>query len=197
MIKDVADLFAAEGEGAREVVEELRLETKDALDLAISEVPEGSARERYRYAKECILPLLLNIEDPGECNAAVSDVAEALGLGKKDLQKALSTIEETREEGQEEPKEEAEGESLAPEPGTERYERATELLECPDILLKFAENMERLGHVGESKNKQLAFVCAVSAKAGRPIQPSTHAQSSSGKNFLWDKTLDFCPPRRS
>ena len=53
--------------------------------------------------------------------------------------------------------------------------------------------MERLGHVGDTKNKKLAFVCAVSAKAGRPIQPSTHAQSASGKNFLWDKTIEFLP----
>ena len=53
--------------------------------------------------------------------------------------------------------------------------------------------MQRLGHVGEPRNKRLAFVCAVSAKAGYPIQPSTHAQSSAGKNALWDTTLSLLP----
>lgn len=61
-------------------------------------------------------------------------------------------------------------------------------------MRKAAEDMERLGHVGEPGNKQLAFVCAVSARAGAPLQPSTHAQSSAGKNFLWDSVLSLLPP---
>ena len=69
-----------------------------------------------------------------------------------------------------------------------------ELLRSPDLLLEAAQAMERLGHVGELNNKQLAFVCAVSARAGTPIQPSTHAQSSSGKNFLWDSVLSLLSP---
>jgi ElaB/YqjD/DUF883 family membrane-anchored ribosome-binding protein len=43
-IKDVADLFAAEGEEAKKTIEKLREQAKDALDLALSEVPEGSQR---------------------------------------------------------------------------------------------------------------------------------------------------------
>jgi DNA primase len=34
----------------------------------------------------------------------------------------------------------------------------------------------------------------VSARSGKPIQPSTHAQSSAGKNFLWDTALSLLPP---
>jgi hypothetical protein len=191
MIKDVADLFAAEGEGAKEIIEGLRNRSKDALDVAVAESPEGSARERYRYAREHLFPLLLRLEDPGERSAALNDVAEALSLPKRELRKAFSKFEE---EVREELEEERGEHDLAPEPGSERYERAIELLECPDVLRKVAEDMERLGHVGETNTKQLAFVCALSAKAGSPIQPSTHAQSSSGKNFLWDRILGFFPP---
>jgi hypothetical protein len=68
------------------------------------------------------------------------------------------------------------------------------LLRCPDMLLRVAQDMERLGHIGEPTNKRLAFVCAVSAMAGNPIQPSTHAQSSAGKNFLWGTVLSLVPP---
>jgi hypothetical protein len=51
-----------------------------------------------------------------------------------------------------------------------------------------------LGHVGEWANKKLAFACAVSARAQLPVQPSTHAQSSAGKNYLWDTALSLIPP---
>jgi hypothetical protein len=52
--KDVADLFAAEGEGARKVIEELKEGAIDALGVAISEAPPratpsgGSGTSRRR-----------------------------------------------------------------------------------------------------------------------------------------------------
>jgi hypothetical protein len=47
--------------------------------------------------------------------------------------------------------------------------------------------------VGEQASKKLALICALSARAGSPIQPSTHAQSSAGKNALWDSVLSLLP----
>ncbi len=63
-------------------------------------------------------------------------------------------------------------------------------------LLELREFCERQGHelVGEHVPKKLAFVCGISARAGYPIQPSTHAESSTGKNFLWDTALALLPP---
>jgi hypothetical protein len=85
---------------------------------------------------------------------------------------------------------EAEGStSISPE----RHDRALELLESPDILEEAARDMVRLGHVGERSTKKLALICALSAKSGKPIQPSTHAQSSAGKNALWDAALSLLP----
>ena len=75
----------------------------------------------------------------------------------------------------------------------ERYEAAMELLRSEDILEKAATDIMRLGHVGEWPNKKLAFVSSVSARAGCPIQPSTHAASAAGKNELWNKTLSLLP----
>jgi hypothetical protein len=84
----------------------------------------------------------------------------------------------------------------APEEGSKRREAAMELLQNPRLLARAAVDIKRLGHVGEGRNKQLAFVCAISARAGVPIQPSTHAQSSAGKNYLWDTVLSLFPPEK-
>jgi hypothetical protein len=48
MIEDAADLFAVEGEQAKDTLEEMKSEARDALGLLLSEAPEGSQRERYR-----------------------------------------------------------------------------------------------------------------------------------------------------
>src|SRR5918999_712173 len=198
-MKDMADLFAAEGEEAREILEGLKEQAKDALGVAASEAPaEGDFLGRYRHFKERELPLIMRLEDPGERRAVLEDIARAHDLKVSDLRKALSAAEKRTEEeaaAQEDHEGgDAQDEALAPEPGTERHEKALTLLQCPDMLLRVAQDMERLGHIGEANNKRLAFVCAVSAMAGYPIQPSTHAQSSAGKNFLWGTVLSLVPP---
>jgi hypothetical protein len=196
-IKDAADLFAAEGEEAHEILEKLKDKAQDALGLAVSEAPsEGDTLAHYRHFKEKELPLILRLEDPGERRAVLEDIAKAHDLKVSDLRKVLSAAEMRAEETAAQENHEgrdAQDEVLAPEPGTERHERAMHLLECPDILKKAAQTMQRLGHVGEPRNKRLALVCAISAMAGYPIQPSTHAQSSAGKNALWDATLSLLP----
>lgn len=197
MRKDFADAFAAEGQAAKERLERLKDQAVDALDLAISEAQEGSTAQKdnlktYKFTKEQILPLLLCLEDEGERDAALKDVAGKLKLTIKPLRKALMALEESEQEetGQEES---TRTEELAPQPGTKRYERAMELLTSSDILEKASEDMQFLEQVGEFTTKRLALICAVSAKSGRPIQPSTHAQSSAGKNALWDMTLSLLP----
>jgi hypothetical protein len=80
-----------------------------------------------------------------------------------------------------------------PEPGSERHKAAMRILLAVDVLELAAKAMYRLGHVGEWANKKLAFACAVSARAQLPVQPSTHAQSAAGKNYLWDTALDLVP----
>jgi hypothetical protein len=95
----------------------------------------------------------------------------------------------------EEDDEEEEGVQVhAPEEGTDEYDAAMEVLRSGNILEEAAKTMLRLGHVGEWDNKKLAFVSAVSARAQLPVQPSTHAQSSAGKNYLWDTVLSLVPP---
>jgi DNA primase len=183
-LKDVADLFRARGEAARGVLERLRARAVDALDLALPEVADGSARARYRYAKETVLPLLCQLEDEGERDAAIQDTANGLDLKVGQLRSALASLERQEMGPEEEPDLRVEG---------ERRERALKLLEEPDFLDRAVDDTARLGHVGEQVTKKLALICAVSARSGNPIQPSTHAQSSAGKNALWDTVLSLLP----
>jgi DNA primase len=190
-LKDVADLFRARGEDARVVLEGLRAGADDALSLELSDAPKGSnSLGAYRTAKDRILPLLLRLEDEGERDAALHDVAGQLKLSIKPMRKALAGLVQHPGETQEEERVEAED---TPRPGTKRYEQAIELLEDRRLLSRAASDMKRLGHVGEFAAKKLALICAVSARSGKPIQPSTHAQSAAGKNFLWDTTLSLLP----
>jgi putative DNA primase/helicase len=87
--KDVADLFAVEGENARAMLEALKARAVDALDLALVEAPKGSTRERWRYANDRVLPLLLKLVDEGERHAAIDDTAKALALKASDLKRAV------------------------------------------------------------------------------------------------------------
>jgi hypothetical protein len=104
MIKDViADVYAAKGEGARGILEGLKSEARDALDLALAEAPEDSKNQnRYRWAREHVLPLLLRIEDPEERYATLDDVADARSLKVSNLQKALSKMEGDLDEPEDE-----------------------------------------------------------------------------------------------
>jgi len=141
MIKDVAELFAVEGEGARQILEELRGKAKDGLALSISEAPPSSnTLGQYRYFKAEQLPLLMRLEDPAERRAALEDIADAQSLKVNNLQKALAAAEkEVREAAANGSKNEEspEEESFAPEPNTQAatlvsYAEDAELFRTPD-----------------------------------------------------------------
>lgn len=89
--KDVADLFESRGDEAKQVLESLKADAKDALDLAIADAPNGSTRDRYRYARDEVLPLIIRLDDEGERNAAIEDAAAGLKLKASELRKTLKT----------------------------------------------------------------------------------------------------------
>ena len=192
--KDVADLFAEAGQGAAETLTDLRSQAVDALYLELSETPEGANNlGAYRAAKDRILPLVIKLEDEGERDAALRDIAHKLKLPIKPLRKALAEMmkELSAEPDEEKP---ATEEDTVPPPGSARHERAMALLKDRRLLSRAAVDMKRLGHVGEFAAKKLGFICAASARYGKPIQPSTHAQSAAGKDALWDTVLSLYPP---
>jgi DNA primase len=160
--EDLADVFASSGADsgaeARAVVDGLKERAEDALALELAEAPKGKdSLGAYRVAKERILPLLVRLEDDGERDAALHDVADKLKLSVKPLRKALTDMVTTlAAQAKAETEEEAETDEAPPEPGTERYEWAMRLLEDRRLLDRAAVDMKRLGHVGELAAKKLA-----------------------------------------
>jgi DNA primase len=146
-----------------------------------------SSKSRQTFIKEARELYSDAFEDELGLRRALSDVA----LYFKDQEQIAKSKAEENTEDDDSP-----GAPDAPEVGSERYEAAMELLQDSRLLARAAVDMKRLGHVGEGRNKQLALVCAVSARAGVPIQPSTHAQSSAGKNALWDMVLSLFPEEK-
>jgi hypothetical protein len=137
----------------------------------------------------------VNLQKAGSRERFAKKASELYGMDGAGLERALNEVC-TRRSEEVAAAEQSESEDDAQGPidvGNERLERALELLGCPDILEEAARDMERLGHVGERGTKKLALICALSAKSGKPIQPSTHAQSSAGKNALWDSALSLFP----
>src|SRR5687768_17346250 len=123
MIKDVADLFAMEGEGTRRILEGLKGKAKDAVALSISEAPPSSnTLVQYRYFKAEQLPLLMRLEYPAERRAALEDIADTQSLKVNNLQKALAAAEkeatEAAAKGSENEEPPGEEEAFAPEPNT-------------------------------------------------------------------------------
>ena len=153
-------------------------------ETVVAKIDVASARGRSTFVKE-----------------ALELYPDAFTLSELDFRRALADLAvyvteefKIRAAKAENEEEDVEGVVDAPEVGSERYDAAMEILSSEDVLEEAAKTLFRLGHVGEWTNKKLAFVCAVSARAGIPVQPSTHAQSSAGKNYLWDNVLALLPP---
>jgi hypothetical protein len=141
-------------------------------ETVISKIDLNSPKSRAAFMKECydLYPGAFTLTEL-EFRRGMNDLATHVD---DEFKIRAAKAEEDDEEGDEslEP---------APEAGTERYDAAMEILSSDDVLEEAAKTMRRFGHVGEWKNKKLAFVCAVSARAQLPVQPSTHAQSSADR----------------
>src|SRR4051812_11747829 len=65
--KDVADAFAFDAEGTKELLEDLKGRAIDGLELALESVPDDpSKRRRLKYVRENVIPLILRqLEEKG------------------------------------------------------------------------------------------------------------------------------------
>ncbi len=198
MRKDVADLFAAEGKGARKTLKNLAAGALDALELALTETSEErSVRERYLHARESVLPLLTKIKDPGEREATLADVVDRLKLKgmTRELRKALNEAEEDcRRKG--EPRKEVE----EAEPGS-LPDDAEELIAQPGVMGRYVEAVARIHGVIRDRNAlSLQFLVAAGAQLqplpnGRPAGANLilTAEAGRGKNYVCDAVASALP----
>jgi AcrR family transcriptional regulator len=200
-LEDVSQLLHKRGKAtARKVLEGLKARAVDALELELREVEENSADgsqslATYRRTKERILPLVARLEDEGERDAALRDVARRTGLGLRSLRKALDDSEEAPESEGDVAQEEPPEPSVAPE-------EIEELVGYPGVLDRYATDAARIhGVVRETEHLKLLTLNARGAQLeplpnGRPAGASLvlTAEAGRGKNYLADAVAGLLPP---
>lgn len=71
---------------------------------------------------------------------------------------------------------------------------AEDLGKAPDLIDRILTGCEILGLVGETANKLLSYLAAVSRKMDNPLSVLVLSSSGSGKTALQDTALSFVPP---
>jgi hypothetical protein len=190
-LKDLAELVFERGKvSAREGLEELKVRAVDALDLTLSEAPDGSTRARYLYAKEHVVPLLCRLKDEGEREAAIKDAARSLKLKVGQLRSALEAVEGAG----------AAREPVKPEPEP-IPEEADALVSAPGVLDRYVEDVARIrGVVKDRGALKLQTLVAGSAQlaplpGGRPAGTNLilTAEAGRGKNYICDAVATGLP----
>ncbi len=70
---------------------------------------------------------------------------------------------------------------------------ALEFLKDPRLLDRIVEDFERCGLVGETTNKKIAYLAAVSRHLDSPLAILVQSSSAAGKSTLMDAVLQFVP----
>ncbi len=84
--------------------------------------------------------------------------------------------------------------AAAPEMSEDEREAALNLLKRPDLLARIEADFAACGVVGETVNKRVAYLAAVSRLLERPLAVLIQSSSAAGKSALMDAVLDFVPP---
>ncbi|MEM9298201.1 MAG: hypothetical protein AAGA64_07400 [Bacteroidota bacterium] len=72
-------------------------------------------------------------------------------------------------------------------------EDSLELLQSPNLLGRIAEDIEKVGYVGEVENKQLGYIVATSRKLPKPCSAIIRSQSGAGKSYLMECITELIP----
>jgi DNA primase len=71
---------------------------------------------------------------------------------------------------------------------------ALALLQAPDLMARILADFEACGIVGESTNKLVGYLAAVSRKLASPLAVLIQSSSAAGKSALMEAVLAFVPP---
>jgi DNA primase len=83
--------------------------------------------------------------------------------------------------------------TAAPTLSLEEHAAALGLLRSPDMAARILSDFEACGVVGESTNKLVGYLAAVSRKLDRPLAIVIQSSSAAGKSSLMDAILAFVP----
>jgi len=191
-IKDVSDLYREDPEHAAAILEGLMDEGRDAIELALAELPKRPV-DKVRHLKRSIVPLILQLEHRSERDAVIKDVAKADGLNSKIVADAVLEQEAVT--------------LVKDDPATDEEDiprsEWEHLLE-PGVLERYRDTVcRRQGVVGEVDKQVVEAVTLCMSGAQLGVLPSGKPAGSSmallgpagrGKNYLCDATVSIAPP---
>lgn len=114
-------------------------------------------------------------------------VADRFGRSVDDVLGHLAVVLDASERAQQE----IPAPAIVLSPG--RRAAAEKLLSRPDLLDRAADDMDRLGFVGEEPIKRLAYLVATSRLVPRPLSALLLAPSGTGKSSILDAILALMP----
>lgn len=81
-----------------------------------------------------------------------------------------------------------------PKLSEEELKAALHFLTQPDLLARIMQDFECLGVVGETTNKIVSYLAAVSRKLDKPLAVMIQSSSAAGKSSLMEAVLSLMPP---
>lgn len=76
----------------------------------------------------------------------------------------------------------------------EAASRCAHLVNAPDILSRFADDLAQGGFAGGTREAKLLYLVVTSRLLDRPISTAVKGPSSAGKSFVVKRVLEFFPP---
>jgi DNA primase len=122
---------------------------------------------------------------------AAAELGAAEDVLKADLGRVLLKLEALQEQAIQaalQPKAAAQ-----PAMNADEHMAALDLLNAPDLPARILADFEAAGVVGESTNKLVGYLAAVSRKLDRPLAVVIQSSSAAGKSSLMDAILSFVP----
>ncbi len=107
---------------------------------------------------------------------------------KTDLGKIWAKLEALQAQG-----EQKDNRSPVEKLNDEERQQALDLLKAPDLMQQVLNDFERCGVVGETVNKQVGYLAAVSRKLESPLAVMVQSTSAAGKSALMESVLAFMP----
>jgi len=155
---------------------QLRVQARDTFHLDTVDLYQ--ARQRSTFAA-----------------AAAAECGLSADLVQRDLAKVLLRLEGLHEQRIKERAESAASHAQPAAPTMSAAERddALALLRSGDLLDRIASDLEACGLVGETLNKQVAYLAATSRLLDNPLAVVVQSSSAAGKTALMDAVLGCMP----
>jgi len=109
---------------------------------------------------------------------------------EEDLSKLIPKLETLLQETRGAPEKKDE----VPPMSAEEEKKALSFLTAPNLLGRIAADLAAIGYVGETVNKQLAYLIGTSRRLAKPLSGIVRSESGAGKSFLMECVAELTPP---